>query len=219
MARIRSIKPEFWTDRNVIQLSPFARLLFIGSWNFALCDRGHLPDDPIELKLKVLPADDVNPQALVDELLKLGRYVREETPDGRRFLRIVRLPDHQKVDSRWSPRCPACVAAPEHTEPPRDSPKLPETHPNSAKEGKGGEGKGGEGSRTEPACGKPDAPPRLMPVPPSKCERHANDPAPPPCGRCADARKAYEAWQRSRVGQHPSTRSVAEALAAARGDP
>jgi hypothetical protein len=44
MARIRTTKPEFWTDGKVVGMSPFARLLFLGSWNFALCDDGHLRD-------------------------------------------------------------------------------------------------------------------------------------------------------------------------------
>ena len=30
MARIRTIKPDFWTDEKVVELSAFARLLFIG---------------------------------------------------------------------------------------------------------------------------------------------------------------------------------------------
>lgn len=38
MARIRTVKPEFWTDRRMVKLSPLARLLYISSWNFALCE-------------------------------------------------------------------------------------------------------------------------------------------------------------------------------------
>jgi len=34
MARIRTIKPEFWTAEQVMELSRDARLLFIGMWNF-----------------------------------------------------------------------------------------------------------------------------------------------------------------------------------------
>jgi len=35
MGRIRTIKPEFWEDDRVGQLSPLAKLVFIGSWNLA----------------------------------------------------------------------------------------------------------------------------------------------------------------------------------------
>lgn len=34
MARIRTIKPEFWTSEQVMGCAPLARLLFIGLWNF-----------------------------------------------------------------------------------------------------------------------------------------------------------------------------------------
>lgn len=36
VARIRSIKPEFWTDGDMLRLSDSCRLFFIGLWNF--CD-------------------------------------------------------------------------------------------------------------------------------------------------------------------------------------
>lgn len=131
MARIRSIKPEFWTDGDVMDMSPQARELFIGSWNFAMCDYGHLADDPRRLKMQVLPADDVmmvrdeagawtlqpmDPTVLVDELLASGRMVRLEL-DGRSYLHIVRFTDHQRLEKRWTPRCPACKALADHTEP------------------------------------------------------------------------------------------------------
>jgi hypothetical protein len=156
MARIRNLKPEFWTDGNIVQLSFAARLFYQGTWNFALCDRGHLPDDPMELKLKILPADDVDPAALVEELVTFGRLVRGSAPDGRRYLRIARLADHNKVDPRWSPRCPYCAAESVSSGESRPaSPKLPDTpvsHTvpprNSPQEGKGREGKGKKNNNT-----------------------------------------------------------------------
>lgn len=173
MARIRNLKPEFWTDGNIVQLSFAARLFYMGVWNFALCDRGHLPDDPIELKLKILPADDVDPAALVEELLKLERLTRESTSDGRRFLRIIHLPDHNKADPRWSPRCPYCMATAKPGDPQSASPKLPETpvspaepppnsselRGNSPQEGKGREGKVREKNKYTSAPPPRDEPP------------------------------------------------------------
>lgn len=166
MARIRNLKPEFWTDGNIVQLSFAARLFYQGTWNFALCDRGHLPDDPMELKLKILPADDVDPAALVAELIKFGRLVRETAPDGRRYLRIARLADHNKVDPRWSPRCPYCAAESVSSDETRQSsPKLPDTpvshtEPprNSPQEGKGREGKVREGKKDTSSELAPRAP-------------------------------------------------------------
>lgn len=162
MARMRYIKPGFWTDGKIVRLSPFARLLYIGCWNFALCDTGHLPDDPFELKLQILPADDVDAHELVEELVSAGRLHRISV-GGRSYLLAHRLPDHQKTDKRWEARCPACAAeqdaaaappqnAPPPAEspaashdpsgPPPDSPSLSETLPPSPQEGIGGEGKG-----------------------------------------------------------------------------
>ena len=36
------------------------------------------------------------------------------------------------------------------------------------------------------------------PEPPRQCESHINDPTPPRCGRCGDARKANDAWAAQR---------------------
>jgi hypothetical protein len=143
MARIRTIKPDYWTDGKVVSWSPFARLLFIGMWNFTMCDHGHVADDPVKLKLQILPMDDVNIDALLAEIMDSGRVKRVTDPEGRTYLHITRFSDHQKIDPRWKTRCPAC-ATPELTEthpslgePRRDSPELPETPPRKGREGKG----------------------------------------------------------------------------------
>ena len=109
MSRIRTIKPDFWTDGRIVRLSPFARLLYIGTWNFTLCDTGHLADDPFKLKLQVLPMDDVDIDALLAELMDSGRLVRVADPEGRTYLHVKRFGDHQKIDPRWKTRCPACA--------------------------------------------------------------------------------------------------------------
>lgn len=147
MARIRTVKPEFWTDGHMVRLSAFARLLYIGSWNFALCDNGHLPDDAMSLKLKVLPADPVDADELLEEIISTGRIVRKATGDGRSYLHIVRLVEHQKTDARWQSRCPYCLAeahdtangsprppqgSANHGEPPEDSAGNADTPGNSA---------------------------------------------------------------------------------------
>lgn len=133
MARIRTIKPDFWTDGNMVRLSPFARLLYIGMWNFTLCDHGHVADDPFKLKLQILPMDDVNIDELLAEIMAAGRVTRVVDPDGRTYLHVKRFEDHQKIDPRWKTRCPACAQkdslSPAETpvslvEPQRDSPQL-----------------------------------------------------------------------------------------------
>jgi hypothetical protein len=143
MARIRTIKPSFWTDSKMVKLSPWARLFYIGMWNFADCDSGHLEDDPAALKRLILPDDDVDADALVKELLDAGRVARIQTLGGRRYLHVIRLSNHQKVDIRWSPRCQVCTETRPTslglTETRPASPDHPNTHPNSAQERKGKE--------------------------------------------------------------------------------
>lgn len=162
MPKIRTIKPEFWTDGDVIDMTPFARLMFIGSWNFTLCDRGHLADDPRRLKMQILPADDVNAVELLNEIMAHGRIDRIETPDGRTFLHIRRFTDHQRIESRWASRCPACkslgldetlseprATSPNLAEPRASSRELAGTRATSRKEGKGMEGNGSSSRKTD----------------------------------------------------------------------
>lgn len=160
MPRIRTIKPEFWTDGDVVDMSFAARLLFIGSWNFAICDRGHVADDAKRLKMQVLPADEVDAGELIKEIIDHGRMERIVV-EGRTYLLIRRFTDHQRIEKRWNPRCPACDGLglndtpgtasnlseplPTSREERRASPNLSETRPTSAQEGKGKEGKGKEG--------------------------------------------------------------------------
>lgn len=162
MARIRTIKPDFWTDGRIVSLSPFARLLFIGMWNFTMCDYGHVADDAMKLKLQILPMDNVDIVQLLDELLASKRVMRVEDPEGRTYLHVTRFGDHQKIDPRWKTRCPACAhqdslklvethsslaeTHPSVVETPRDSPKL-----SLGREGMGRDGKGIDKDSSEPA--------------------------------------------------------------------
>lgn len=44
-------------------------------------------------------------------------------------------------------------------------------------------------------------PPRARGNPPPKCPQHIDDPDPPPCGPCADARRAHAAWEAERAAR------------------
>ena len=112
MPKIRGIKPEFWTDEDVCELSAFARLLYIGLWNFA-CDNGHLQDKPKQIKRRVLPDDDVNCAELLREIEEQGLI---ERING--WIIIPKLSHHQKPHKRWWSTCemPGC------TRPDGDSP-------------------------------------------------------------------------------------------------
>ncbi|MGV8965331.1 MAG: hypothetical protein ACOH2F_03545 [Cellulomonas sp.] len=157
---MRTIKPEFWTDSTMVGLSLGARLLYIGTWNFAICHQGHLEDDVFRLKMQVFPGNDLDVQALLDELMAAGRIRRLVSPDGHTYLHIVRLSNHQKTDPRWAPSCRACKesetltealpSTPEHTGARESTPErgraLRSTGEHSEGwDGVGGDGMGGEG--------------------------------------------------------------------------
>lgn len=154
MARIRTIKPSFWTDSKIVKLSSWARLFYIGMWNFTDCDSGHTEDDPEALKRLILPDDDVDPHALLQELVDAGRVAQIQTLGGRKYLHVIRLANHQKLDSRWSPRCNVCNEtrpnSPDHTETPLTTPKLTETHRASPQDGTGQDSTSKRTSSTAP---------------------------------------------------------------------
>lgn len=148
MARMRTIKPEFWTDSTMVRMSPLARLLYVGMWNFSMCDNGHLEDDSMRLKLQILPVDNCDVDELLEELFKFDRIVRIKAGNGKTYLHIPTLKSQQKGDPRWKSRCEACngaeAASPEPAETPRSlreakraSPELTELFP--VEEGRGEE--------------------------------------------------------------------------------
>lgn len=68
MARIRTIKPEFFTSEDIVALSPLARLLYIALWCEADRD-GRLVWRPRTLKMRYFPADDCDIESLCAELI------------------------------------------------------------------------------------------------------------------------------------------------------
>ena len=106
MAKIRGIKPETWTDDKFVQLSPLARLLFIGMWNLA-CDNGHVEDNAVQLKIRLLPMDSCVIPSLVDEMVNTGQVERH---DG--YIKVIKLSEHQHIDMRWLSICEWCEKDP-----------------------------------------------------------------------------------------------------------
>ena len=102
MAKIRGIKTETWTDDKFVQLSPLARLLFIGMWNYA-CDNGHVEDNAVQLKIRLLPIDNCDVSELIDEMVATGQVERHPG-----YLKIPKLPEHQRIDLYWLTFCEHC---------------------------------------------------------------------------------------------------------------
>ncbi|BDH46429.1 hypothetical protein TUM12370_24730 [Salmonella enterica subsp. enterica serovar Choleraesuis] len=96
MARIRTVKPEFWTDEKVVECSIPARLMFIGLFNFAN-DRGCLERSPKRLKMQIFPADVIDCEPLIKELIAHG-LLTEYSVSGNEYLHIKGFLRHQKIN-------------------------------------------------------------------------------------------------------------------------
>ncbi|SUD43785.1 DNA-binding protein [Pseudomonas fluorescens] len=100
MARIRTIKPEFWSSEQVMESRPLARLLFIGLWNFC-DDGGNHPLAPRTIKALVFPGDDITTEAVSELLGELegSGLTRSYTVDGKLYLHVNGW-KHQKIEKR-----------------------------------------------------------------------------------------------------------------------
>lgn len=96
MARIRTVKPEIWTDERLTECSLSARLMFIGMLNFA-DDNGNLTYSAKRLKMQIFPADAIDTQPLIDELLTHG-VLMEYSVNGDKYLNIKGFTKHQVIN-------------------------------------------------------------------------------------------------------------------------
>lgn len=95
MARIRYLKPEFFTDEDLAELPFEARLLFAGIWCHA--DKaGRLEDRPKFLKAMIFPYDKVDIDRLLSLLTNKPFINRYEGEDGKHLIDIPSWNRHQK---------------------------------------------------------------------------------------------------------------------------
>lgn len=145
MARIRTIKPEFFTSEDIVSLSPLARLLYIAIW----CEadkEGRLVWKPVTFKLRYFPGDNCDIQAMCKEIIDAGLVVLY----GEGFAVVPSFKAHQHINPRESEsNLPEPVAittrkARVTTRQPRDS------DAQGGREGKGKEGDKRDASRESP---------------------------------------------------------------------
>lgn len=135
MARIRTIKPEFFTSEDIVSLSPLARLFYVSLWCEA--DRaGRFEWKPKTFKLRYLPGDNCDVDMLAQELFDAGLVALYEV-DGKTYAEIPTFEKHQVINNRES----------ESTIPARVR-HASNTRESGRKEGR--EGKGKEGDSAEP---------------------------------------------------------------------
>ena len=95
MARIRTIKPEFFTSEDIVELEPMARLLYIALW----CEadkEGRLAWKPKTFKMRYFPADEFDIELMCDALVTRGLV----SLYGDSLAVIPSFKDHQHINPR-----------------------------------------------------------------------------------------------------------------------
>jgi hypothetical protein len=132
MARIRTIKPEFFTSEDIVGLTPLARLFYVSLWCEA--DReGRLSWRSGTLKMRYLPGDDCDVDTVATELIDAGLIVLYEH-DGKTYAEIPTFKSHQVINNREA----------ESTIPARVHDASARVKAEGRKEGREGKGKEGK---------------------------------------------------------------------------
>ncbi|ENV3661118.1 hypothetical protein ACFJ57_003098 [Salmonella enterica] len=99
MARIRTIKPEFWTDEDLSEVSEPACLLALGLLNYA-DDEGYFNANPKLIKASVFPLREPSVPITVQlrELSDCGYISLFSTSDGKNFGVINNFQKHQVIN-------------------------------------------------------------------------------------------------------------------------
>lgn len=128
MARIRNIKPGYFTNDLLAEVHPLGRILFAGLWCHA--DRaGRLQDRPRKIKVEVLPFDECDVDALLGDLAARGFIERYEV-NGVRYIQVATFSLHQNPNIK---EVPSVIPAPNgelSTVSPEISTSSPETIQN-----------------------------------------------------------------------------------------
>ena len=112
MPRIRTIKPEFWTDKKVASWPLFTRLLYIGLWT-AADDHGRGSAEPARLAAEIFPYDLLRDSrgvsrriaASLGKLAEDCRIVLYEV-NGETYYEVANWSKHQRMDNAGKPKVP-----------------------------------------------------------------------------------------------------------------
>lgn len=143
MARIRTIKPEFFTSEDICALTPIARLLYVALW----CEadkEGRLVWKPRTFKLRYFPADECDIDALARELVASQLVV----PYGDGLAYIPQFRKHQHINPRESASTLPEPAESDASSTRHDASLTVDARCNHAQGGR--EGKGREGKEEPP---------------------------------------------------------------------
>lgn len=133
--RIRSVKPEFWTDKRVASWDHFTRLFYIGLWS-AADDHGRGSAEPSRLAAELFPYDlsrDTR-ETLAKVSGALARLSDDSRitvyeVDGEVFFEISKWAEHQRVDKPGKSRIPLPINDPATSS--RDTRETLARHPST----------------------------------------------------------------------------------------
>jgi hypothetical protein len=99
MARIRSIKPEFFSHKGLCNCSPHARLLAIALLQLA-DPKGRLENIPMQVHAHAFPREEkVKTQVLLGELQDIDYLIQYEI-DGTDLIQIIGFEKHQRMSGK-----------------------------------------------------------------------------------------------------------------------
>jgi hypothetical protein len=204
MARIRTIKPEFFTSLTVADLTPEQRLTFIGLWTH-VDDEGRCVDDPRLIKAAIWPLDDRTAADIEIDLKALteSSLITRYTLNRKRYLAVTGWEEHQRINRPTASKLPA----PEEGDP---TPPDPVTRHNGASlsthaqlsEDSPQERKGKEGNREG----------KGTPLPPASHQPHA-DSFEGPSGKTHSELMAEDWWQQYGRRTAQTKRTIRQAIA------
>ena len=228
MARIRTIKPEFWGDYRMAQeLSRDERLFYVALWNQA-DDEGRFLAHPRRLLGAVFPYDEditaKHVRGWLDKLAATGRLTIYEV-NGEPYAQLTHFSKHQKINRPQPSRIPP----PDGME---DSWNVHGTFmERSSPERKGMEGNGSDDAPTSGAPSRKERKPKKTPMPegwePNEKHRELarregrdfdrevfkfRDKAGANAYRYADWDKAFSSWLRNENYRAPSSNGAAVAM-------
>lgn len=97
MPRIRTIKPEFWSDEKLSTLNVLDRLTFLGLISLA-DDFGRVHDNVKVIDAFVFPNTDETVRESLANLSRMNRIKRGNAASGMAIIEIINWDKHQKVD-------------------------------------------------------------------------------------------------------------------------
>jgi len=106
MARIRTIKPQFWLNEELGTVPRDARLLFIGLWNLS-DDRGVFEWKPGQIKVQLFPYDvDLTKSDIekhLEALVTIGNIIKFDE-DNKSYGFVLNFSKHQEIKnpSKWT---------------------------------------------------------------------------------------------------------------------